>query len=582
MLPKPLMFTIGLIDQITKPVAHIGQQLNVLTADYEAGTMKMATGVAGIAASGFALYEALEPALEIDKALGQAKGVGLTDSALQAVTDTAMDFALQYGKSAVDVIGHAQQMRRVLGETSEGAIASITQSSATLAMVMTTDADTTARYFKNIVGNYGELASAQGYDQFIARIAGMTAFAKTEFGAQMDDIEGMIDGMHSLPATLGVPLEEQFAVLTMLNQQMGQGDAVTQYTNYLENIVAAQDKLGVKLTDSHGQMLPMVDVLNTLKPMLDGLSGDQAWKLLDDAGLGDGSLLIINAIKQLDQLKGRIDGFKNVDGLDPATQAAMDMTVQSERLAQSWFVVRAAFGAALLPAFNDLMGMLADAGQSMIGFTEQYPTLTRWLGYAALGVTGLVMVGGLLNVVMGASAMAMTAWSMGAMVWGGATAGLSATLATLRSVMLAVNIAMYANPIGLIVLGVTAAVAAVGGLIYYWDDLKATMSEWGWVQALSGIFAATWEGVKTVFTSTLDWIIDKLNLIPGVDIDVTRASPALPSVKAVEPVKSTVTPGGITQQIAQANNQKSTHVGAVNVYPQKGDTSYLNFVEMHA
>ena len=110
-LPQPLMFTIGLIDQITKPIAKISHSLNSLSSDYQTGTMKMASGVAGIAARGYALYEALEPALEIDKALGEAKGVGLTDSALKSVTDTAMGFSLQFGKSSVDVIKHAEKMR---------------------------------------------------------------------------------------------------------------------------------------------------------------------------------------------------------------------------------------------------------------------------------------------------------------------------------------------------------------------------------------------------------------------------------------------------------------------------------------
>jgi hypothetical protein len=681
-LPAPLMFTVGLIDQITKPIAKIRGKLNGLSEGYQKGTMQMASGVAGIAASGYSLFSALQPALEIDRALGEAKGAGLADASLKTITKTAMEFSLQYGKSAVDVIGHAEKMRTILGNVPDHVLASTTQSSATLAMAMKSDADTISKYVKNLTGNYADQANALGTSNFVAKIAGMTAHAKQMFGTELSELEGMIDGMHSLPSTLGVAMEEQFAVMAMLNKQMGQGDAVTQYTNYLEKIVGAQDKLGVKLTDSNGQMLPIVETLEKLKPMLEGKSGDQAWKFLDDAGLGDGSLMIINMIKNLDGLKNNIEGFKNVNGLDPATKMAAAMTSQSDRLAQSWFVIRAAIGSAILPAFNSFVGKIAEAGNSVLWFTDMFPNITRWLGYIAVGFMVAVAAGGLFTLMMGAGKMAMTTWGLGVMLWTSAGALFTSGLTAMRGVMLALNIAMYANPIGLIVAGIAAAVVAVGAIIYYWDELKATMSEWGWLTALGGMFSAVWEGIRSVFTSTIDWIIDKLNMILGVDIKTNvepfdmpkvnnivpfkqdqatgamnnapmmapnygagtvnnivpfqqnQARAGVPSVEvitpvqtpnygaqnannivpfqqnqaragvpnveviapvqsventqtasrvgAIEPVKANTPRGGISQQIANANTSKSTTVGNINIYPQKVDPNFANYVEMHS
>ena len=57
---------------------------------------------------------------------------------------------------------------------------------------------------------------------------------------------------------------------------------------------------------------------------------------------------------------------------------------------------------------------------------------------------------------------------------------------------------------------------------------------------------------------------------------------SIPSIYAIAPVKSRVERGGITQKISNANQQKSTSVGTVNVYPAKGETNYMNFVEMHS
>ncbi|AVI68303.1 phage tail tape measure protein [Shewanella sp. WE21] len=602
-LPAPLMFTVGLIDQITRPIAKISQGLSGLASNYQAGTMQMASGIGGIAASGYGLYQALQPALEIDKALGDARGVGVADSALKKITNTAMDFSLQFGQSSIDVINHAAKLRGVLGEMPDHVLASATKSSAVLAMAMKSDAETTSKYFKTLYGNYGGQANAMGQDKFIAQIAGMTAYAKKTLGTEMSDLEGMIDGMHSLPSTLGVALEEQFAVLATLNKSMGQGDAVTQYTNFLEGVAGAQEKLGVKLTDSKGNLLPMIDVIEKLKPMMQGMSGIQARTFLDDAGLGDGSLMIINMMKNLDGLKSTIQGFKNVNGLDPALDMAKNMTSQSERLAQSWWVIRAAIGSVLLPAFNTVVGKIAEMGGSVLWFTNMFPNITRMMGYLAVTIFGVIALGGVFTAMMGAWKLVTVAWNVvaGLTVWIWKSIIMQMTLANLRFAIYkgliysviaitklwqgaqwALNLAMNANPLGLMIVAVAAIIAGVAALIYYWDDFTKMVADTAWIQAIVGVFDNVWNSVKAMFNDTINWIIDKLNLIPGVDISSNITAGSMPSVDAISPVQANLTRGGVSQQIANANNSKSTTVGNINIYPQKVDTNFANYVEMHS
>ncbi|NMU81754.1 phage tail tape measure protein, partial [Vibrio parahaemolyticus] len=78
------------------------------------------------------------------------------------------------------------------------------------------------------------------------------------------------------------------------------------------------------------------------------------------------------------------------------------------------------------------------------------------------------------------------------------------------------NIAMMANPIGLVVGAVVAAIAAVGALIYYWDDLKASFGDTTWFQIIESALAlimlpfqtlfqflkAGWQWVMSGFTDT--------------------------------------------------------------------------------
>jgi len=372
-------------------------------------------------------------------------------------------------------------------------------------------------------------------------------------------------------------------VLGTLQATMSGSEAGTKYKSFLAGVGKAQDALNLTFTDSQGAMLPMVDILNQIKgkygETIDVAEGDELKKAFGSAEAVATINLLMNDIDGLGQ---SIDSLGNVTGMQQAEKMAMDMTDQSQRLAQSWYVIRAAWGSAILPVFNKFVGLIADMGTSVVWFTEAFPNLTKWIGYAAVGVLGLVAAGGLFTLMMGAGKMAMVAWTVGAMAWGGITAALTTGLTFLKGAMLALNIVMYANPIGLIVAGITLAIAAVGALIYYWDDLKATMGEWGWIKAIGGIFSSVWGGIKSIFNDTMDWIIEKLNLIPGVDIDTNIASTSVASISAIEPIRSKAEKGGITQQISNANQQKSTHIASVTINPAKGDTNYMNFVEMHS
>jgi hypothetical protein len=240
-------------------------------------------------------------------------------------------------------------------------------------------------------------------------------------------------------------------------------------------------------------------------------------------------------------------------------------------------------GSAILPAFNSFVGWIADMGRDVIAFTQLYPELTKWLGYTAIAFTVAIMAGGAFTVMMGASKMAMVAWGVAAMAWAGITATLSSGLVALRTTMFALNMVLGATPLGWIILAIGGAVAAVTALIYYWDDLVKMFDDWGWLKAITGIFATVWAGVKAIFNDTMNWIIDKLNMIPGVDIDANISSAAIPSIAAIAPVQTRVDKGGITQSLSTANQQKSTNVGTVNVYPAKGENVNIPaYLEMHA
>ncbi|MCS6258868.1 phage tail tape measure protein [Shewanella baltica] len=580
-LPAPLMFTIGLIDQITRPIAKISQGLSGLASNYQAGTMQMASGIGGIAASGYALQNALMPAIEMDRALGEVKSLGVQNDALKLLANNSYDYALKYGESSTDFVRSSYDIQSAIAGLNASDLSRFTMASNVLAKGTKADAATITSYMGTMYGIFKNDAMQMGEGAWVERLTGMTATAVQAFKT---DGKKMADAFGALGASAGLaPLQEQMAIMGTLQATMQGAESATKYKSFLAGVGKAQDALNLKFTDSNGAMLPIVDILNKIKgkygDVINVAEGDELAKAF---GSQEAVSMVKLLLNDINGLSGSINMLGKVNGMEQAEKMAAAMTDQSERLAQSWYVIRAAIGSAILPAFNSFVGKIADMGTSVIWFTDMFPNITRWLGYVAVGFTLAVAAGGLFTVMMGAGKMAMTAWGLGVMMWTGASALFTSGLATMRGVLLALNIAMYANPIGLIVAGIAAAVIAVGALIYYWDDLKATMGEWGWVQSIVGIFDTVWGGVKSVFNDTINWIIDKLNLIPGVDISSNITAGSMPSVDAISPVQANLTRGGVSQQIANANNSKSTTVGNINIYPQKVDTNFANYVEMHS
>lgn len=478
-LPAPLMFTVGLIDQITKPIAKISNKLNGLAENYQAGTMQMASGVGGVVASGYALQNALMPAIEMDRALGEVASLGVRDSALKMLAQNSYDYALKYGASAVDFVRSSYDIQSAIGGLNDADLSRFTMASNVLAKATKADAATVTNYMGTMYGIFKNDAKNMGEGAWIERVTGMTASAVVAFKT---DGKKMSDAFAALGASAGLaPLEEQMAIMGTLQATMEGSESATKYKAFLAGVGKAQKSLNLQFADANGNMLPMIDILNKIKGKYgDTISVAEGDQLATAFGSQEAVSLVKLLLNDVDGLAGSINKLGKVNGMEQAEKMAAAMTDQSERLSASWFVIRAAFGTAVLPAFNEFVGKLADMGGSVMQFADKFPNITRWLGYLGIGLLLAVAAGGLFSIMMGAGKMAMTTWAGAAKVWNGAIWLVNAGLGKMRAWLLAVNIAMYANPVGLIVAGVAALIAVIGVAIYFFDDLRNMLKGTAW------------------------------------------------------------------------------------------------------
>ena len=292
--------------------------------------------------------------------------------------------------------------------------------------------------------------------------------------------------------------------------------------------------------------------------------------------------------------------------MDAATKMAATMTDQWQRLEQGLNSIRIAFGYAVMPAVLEVVSVLSDGAQTLVQWTTILPNITRYLGYAVLGFFGLVAAGGMFTLMLGLGKQAMVGYKVAAMAWAGVNALLTQGMVALRAAVFAANMMIAANPIILIVAAVVAAIAAIGALVYYWDDLKASFGDTTWFQILEGaitlmtapfmaafeLVKGGWQWVMSGFTDTsgfnglfavaeklrgvfgavFGWITEQfgkvwnmaksvMSLIPGMGGDDETGKSK--SVQQATP-RASIPQGGAARNIASYTSA-STSYGPINM-----------------
>ena len=614
MLPEALRFQVGLIDQISKPLGDIQRQFTDVSKTYRQGTHTMAAGAAGMAGAGFALQKALMPAIEMDRKLGEVKSLGVADDQLKTLAQTAMKFSVDYGKSATEFVAASYDIQSAIAGLSGNELSEFTRTSGVLAAATKADTGTITNYVGTMYGIFQNSANEMGKADWVNMLGGQTAKAVQMFKTTGDGMSSAFTSVGAAATSVGVGMTEQMAILGTLQSTMSGSEAGTKYRAFLAGTAKAQDALNMKFTDAQGQMLPIVGILNQLKGRYgETISVAESAELSKAFGTQEATAMIQLLMQNTDGLASSISDLGKVKGLDVAEEMAGVMTDQWERLEQGVFAVRAAFGAALLPALLPVFSTLADGAMEIIGWTQMFPNLTKYIGFAAVALLGLVAAGGMVSILTGAVTVAWATFGLGvgilktvtAVMWALSKGVLGATWAILKF-----TVALLANPIFLIAAGITAAIVAVGALIYYWDDLKASFGDTAWFQVLEGAITlitmpframfefikAGWQWVMSGFTDTsgfafigemadsmrnifgsvFTWFSDRLagiwksiqgmvDWIPGLGGEDEALEVKSKSVAHATPYAQ-IQPGGAAKSIASYQSS-STNYGGVSIYP---------------
>ncbi|WP_064436098.1 phage tail tape measure protein [Pseudoalteromonas neustonica] len=560
-----LTYSIGIIDKVTGPVNKVMAKINQLSQQTAAAQDQMMRGAATAVGGGYALAKSLAPAIDHVAALGEVQSLGVADEALQKLSKTSYEFGFQFGGNSAEFVRSAYDIQSAINGLNGFELSEFTKTSNILAVATKADAATITSYMGTMYGIFEKTANKMGKANWVNQIAGQTATAVQLYKTTGAEMQAAFSNLGATATNIGLSSAQQFALVGELQLVAKSGSvAGTQAASLLQGIGKAQDALGIKLTADNGDMLAIDVVLGRINNRLSSLGSVARGDVLTQIFGKQGAKAVDVLSTKVDKLKDGITVFENVQDNSKALEMANIIASPWDRLGGSFNAAATAMGNRLLPVVEPFVEILAAGFAGIVSLTERFPFLSSVIATLVVVIVALITVHGIIIFTMGLYKMALvsSAALTGSLtvltkLWQGAlialrvlgflsliaTMGAAAiAMGTFKAVMLAgqaatwlFNAALWANPITWVVAGVIALIAAVGALIYYWDDLVAAFQNTAWGKVLMAVF----DSVKAAFNGVIDsvkWVLEKLGLIDDTEAKIkTEATSTHENINRAQP-----------------------------------------------
>lgn len=464
---EKLMFTIGMKDMASPHVVALNKNLTGLKHNAQSGFGAITGGALGVGAAAYALDRFMAPVKGMQEALGEVKSLDVSNTALKQLEKTSLRFSIAYGESAEDFVRSSYDIQSAISGLTGAELSQFTKASNVLAKGTKADASVITSYMGSMYGIFKTNADAMGKSNWVNQLTGQTATAVKMFKTTGAEMAGAFESVGAMGSSRGIAMNEQMAILGQLQATMSGSEAGTKYSAFLAGAVKAQEKLGLSFTDSNGRMLPMLDILSKLQDRYGATFTEiESLELQQAFGTKEAVQLIQLLMNDTAGLATNIDKLGKINGMRNAEKMAKSMVQPWDQFKSVTQALRISFGNALLPTIIDGIQRITNGLDTLFGWTQEFPNLTRAVGLFTLGILGLGMATGTMSILFGSGKILMVSFH--------------AAMILLRTSMLAAkgaawlfNAALLANPITLVVIGILGAVAAVAALIWKWDELKA-------------------------------------------------------------------------------------------------------------
>lgn len=641
-----LEYIISLNDQLSAPLKGVMKTIDDLGKRGEDAMRRIGLGAAGVIATGAAMKNALDPAIDFTRALNEVKATGRDQAGLDKITDFALDFSATYGGAATDVVNSTNEIARAIDGLSDSELIAFSRGSNILAKATGSDVKAMGSYISQLYGIFGDEAAKIGKEKWVEQISAQATVTANKFKSSGESLMQAYTNLGSSAKDHGIKTAEQFAVIGNLQNVFEGGLAGTKYAAFLSGAVKAQSKLGLSFLDSQGKMLPMIDILEKIKGKYGELNSENLYELQKAFGTKEAAQVINNLLPKIDSLKADIAEIDKMKTLDDAMAISKTVTDSWMRFTAIFQNIKIAIGTQILAKLEPVMNRLADMGQEFTNWLRTYKNIARWIGYAVgalIGFTGLTAALTLMSGIVSAIGVAFSFLVSPVMLVVSAVIGLGIVIYKFRSQFMAfiagfiegfkmagvsfaplfsafaivwsalqrigstigriiglfgsasdsaysfqqfgVDMGYALGAVFNIVLNAVELVArsfgfmadvfaiSIGAIIEgwnaitsLWDSNKPIESFSNIATALGNIFSNAFKGIVNAFTSVINFIIEKANSLPGINI------PLIPKWEdGALPMQSSATAVGasIGTQALQMQNQ----LGALNTTSPKFELS---------
>ncbi|OAZ33669.1 phage tail tape measure protein [Klebsiella aerogenes] len=442
--------------------------------------------------------------------------------------------------------------------------------------------------------NYGV-----GLDEQLAVLGQLSRTLGTEASSAYEGfMTGAIDGAKKLGLSFTDATGKMLSMPEMLIKLQGK------YGKSLEGNLKAQAELDAAFGDSSAVVKQLYGNVALLQRNITELGGAD--------GLRRTQEMATKMVKPWDRFVAILQAIKTVIGLTliPVLYPLLNRLADMGQTFARW-----------MQMFPNIARVVGYASMALLSFAVVGATVNIVMGVSQFIMLGLAGIWRVLSSVTTIYTATLWLAQKAVVVW-------NASLAALRGILLAVRMAAVLSgaainfmswPILLVIGAIALLAAGCYLLIKHWDTVKAAVmnteafkvvagvvtwlagifaSAWqfikdGWnsfialltgfspTQALGGMasgiismFDHVWQVIKGGFLKSWNWIVGKLNKIPGVDISMAAESPPPLTTNTLSTggeLKG-IERGGISKSInsnTRSVTDNSKKIGTVNIYPKE-------------
>lgn len=466
-----LSVVMNMIDHLTSPLSDMAGEVEGATKKLDAASgmaQKAGAALAGVGAGiTTACLSTVASTFDTQDALGELSSLGVTD--LKAVEDAAKGFSDTWaGTTKSDFITASYDIKSGIASLTDEGVAQFTEFAALTGKATKSTTEEMGSLFATgygiYKGAYEDMSDLEFGGMFSAGISTAVKNYKTA-GSEM---ASSISALGATATNNKVPLEEQLAILGQLQTTMSGSEAATKYKSFLNQAASAGKKLGLSFVDANNQLLSTPEILEKLKGKYgDTIDAVEKQQIKEAFGTDEAVAMIDLLYSDIDGLSGGIDSM--AESMKKGTAVTTEMAEAINNTpAQKFQVLKQQIhnnveelGNGLLPVVNETMDKVSGAIQKGSEWISSNQKTVQSIMNIALRLGIILTVLGTVIGVVGTVGKAVLAAKNAITAVKGAWTVLSGAFA--------------ASPVGWVVIGIVALVAA---FVLLWNKSEAFRNFW--------------------------------------------------------------------------------------------------------